>query len=537
MPSRGDVLQARRPAADGGRVRGINPRGSPRQGARPGGAALWALAAVVVAVMLTFDVATVRAPRADPVDLWDTWVYGTVMTGAAAVAILRAVREASERVLWATLGAALALYAVGDWIYVLHVQDLVPEPYPSIADAVWIAFYAVAALAVVGLVRAEITSVPVSVWLDGLVVGLGTATVAAALFFDTVAGVASGGSPLETATSLAYPLADLVLLSLAAAAMAVQRWRVGPRWLLLGTGLLVFSGGDAIYVYLAATDGYDAGGWFDVSWPTGAVLMALAALTRPPAPSTERRTSAAVVVVPIALSVLALGVLVAQQQLQISGLSLVLAALTVLATLARVAITVGEVRTLATTRAQASTDELTGLANRRQFFSVLQRLSTRRSANVAVAVVDLDRFKEVNDSLGHDAGDTLLRAVAERLRTALGSRALVARLGGDEFAIALDAEAGADAVLERLRAALHEVCQPVSVGTLRLRPSASAGVALAQNRPGDVDALVRRADSALYRAKHTRGRVELAGAQDEAAAERADGAGQGRLREMHAPLP
>ncbi len=131
MPPRGDVLQADHlkdgpRAADGGEVRGISTRGSPRATARPGGAALWVLAAVVLALVLAFDVATIRSSRAEPVDLWDTWVYGAVMTGAAALAILRAVRETSERVLWATLGAALALYAAGDWV----LRPLRPGPRP-----------------------------------------------------------------------------------------------------------------------------------------------------------------------------------------------------------------------------------------------------------------------------------------------------------------------------------------------------------------------------------------------------------------------
>ncbi len=480
-----------------------------------GGPALWALAAVVTAALVVFDVVTALAPRPEPVDLWDTWVYGLVMVGAAGIALLRAASVRSERALWGTLGLAIALYAGGDWMYTLWIQNLDPEPYPSLSDAWWIAFYVVAALAVVGLVRAELPTVPVSVWLDGLVAGLGAATLAAALSFDTIARAGAQGPALEAAVNLAYPLADLVLLGIATAAMAVQRWRVGPRWILLGAGLVAFSAGDTAYVYAAATDEYVAGGLLDTSWPTGAVLMALAALTPAPRRMSARRETAAVVVAPVLLATAALGLLVAQQPLGITGLSLLLAGLTVLAALARIAVTVREVSALATTRAQASTDELTGLANRRQFFEVLTQVTARRSSSVAVAMVDLDRFKEVNDSLGHDAGDALLRAVAHRLRAALGERSLVARLGGDEFAVIVEAGPGAPAVLERLRAALAEVCAPVPVGELRLRPSASAGVALSHGRLTDVDALMRSADAALYRAKGARGSVELAGTGDE----------------------
>ncbi len=488
----------------------------PRAARAVGGPGLWALTLVVVLGVVAFDVATIAAPRAEASDLWDTWVYGLVMTGAAAIALGRAATVRQERALWATLGGAIAIFAAGDWLYIFHVQHLDPEPYPSLADAWWIAFYVAAALAVVGLVRAELSSVPSSVWLDGLVAGLGAATLAAALSFDTIARASSGEEVLETVVSLAYPVADLVLLGVATAAMAVQRWRVGARWLLLGAGLVAFGGGDTAYVYAAATGEYVAGSVLDVSWPTGAVLMALSSLTPPPRRMSSRRETTAVLVIPVVLATLALVLLVVQQPLGITGLSLVLAGLTVLAALARIAITVNEVSALATTRAQASTDELTGLANRRLFFEVLTRVTSRRSAHVAVVMVDLDRFKEVNDSLGHDAGDVLLRAVADRLREALGERALVARLGGDEFAVILEAGGGGPEVAERVRAALREVCEPVSVGELRLRPSASAGVALSSGRLHDVDTLMRSADSALYRAKRDRGSVELANAGDEA---------------------
>lgn len=488
---------------------------STAQGARPSGAPLRALAAATLVLLVVFDVVTSLSPRAEPSDLWDTWVYGLVMTGAAAIPLVRAATVRAESALWATLGAALALYAVGNWVYGLHVEDLDPEPYPSLADAFWVSFYLVGAVAVVRLVRAELPVVPVGVWLDGLVAGLGTATLVSALSFDTIVHATGSGSTLETAVSLSYPLADLVMLGVAAAAMAVQRWRVGTRWVLLGAGLLCFSGGDTVYVHTTATGGYTAGSLLDLAWPTGGVLMSLAALTPVPLRLSARREGAVVLAVPLAAAVAALALLVAQQRLGVSGLSLVLAASTVAAALARVATTVREVTALAEARDQAGTDELTGLANRRRYFEVLEHATRPGRERVAVAMVDLDRFKAVNDSLGHDVGDVLLRTVADRLRTALGRRGVVARLGGDEFAMVLPAVEGTPDPVGLVRAALRAVGEGVDVGGVHLRPCASAGLAFSAGPSHEVDALMRNADTALYRAKRAGGGVEVAGAQDE----------------------
>ena len=510
MPRPGrHALQAEGPGADDPAVSGI-AQGTPRSST-----ALRVLAAATLVLLVVFDVVTAVSPRTEPSDLWDTWVYGLVMTGAAAVPLVRAATVRAESALWATLGVAIALYAVGDWLYVLWVQTLVPEPYPSASDALSVAFYLVAAVAVVRLVRAELPVVPVGVWLDGLVAGLGATTLASALSFDTIARAGASGSPLETTVNLAYPLADLVLLGVAAAAVAVQRWRVGARWVLLGAGLLCFGGGDTVYVWTAATGGYTAGGLLDASWPTGAVLMSLAALTPAPRRLTARREDAVVLVVPLAVAAAALALLVAQERLGVSGLSLVLAALTVAAALARVATTVREVTALADARDQAGTDELTGLANRRRYFEVLERATRRGRARVAVAMLDLDRFKAVNDSLGHDVGDALLRTVADRLRHAVGGRGLVARLGGDEFAMVLPADDAAPAVEELVRGAVRALGESTDVGGLHLRTSASAGLAFSTGAAHEVDALMRNADAALYRAKRAGGGVEVAGAGDE----------------------
>jgi len=151
---------------------------------------------------------------------------------------------------------------------------------------------------------------------------------------------------------------------------------------------------------------------------------------------------------------------------------------------------------------RAFTDSLTGLANRALLLDRLDQVLKqvrRRGSEATVLFVDLDRFKVVNDSLGHTAGDALLEAVAERLRGVVRAGEMVARLGGDEFAILLEGEGATTAhavrVARRIGAALRE---PFFVADHEVTISASIGIASGSDAAPD---LLRDADVAMYRAK------------------------------------
>jgi diguanylate cyclase (GGDEF)-like protein len=154
----------------------------------------------------------------------------------------------------------------------------------------------------------------------------------------------------------------------------------------------------------------------------------------------------------------------------------------------------------------AITDPLTGLFNRRYFFDLAQReidRAWRYKRQLAVLMVDLDHFKEVNDLYGHAAGDEVLREVGNRLAVALRKTDILGRYGGEEFAVVLPetAHAGAMLVSEKLREYIYE--RPIATQNALITLTASVGIGFHDERCKGLDELMDRADQALYEAKRT----------------------------------
>ena len=161
---------------------------------------------------------------------------------------------------------------------------------------------------------------------------------------------------------------------------------------------------------------------------------------------------------------------------------------------------------------EALRDSLTGLANRALFLTTAQRAISARGrtkALAAVIIMDLNRFKEVNDTLGHHSGDLLLKRVASRLQEVVRGNETVARLGGDEFAILVPDILERQDVVPLAKRILQRFEEPVVIGGLTLRIEASIGIAVSPDHGDQVDSLMRAADVAMYAAKAERSGYKL----------------------------
>lgn len=341
------------------------------------------------------------------------------------------------------------------------------------------------------------------------------------------------------------------LLSLAAAAMlmatlptvAALSGMLGDTriWaLVLASGLVVVA--VAARLLHPATEAT----WSRAAWTVLLVVIALASVAPPgaraPRPATSRAsTSGALFVL-----VFALGLLVVSRGRLTpeSLLPTVYGVAAVLGVAARATHLVRDLSQLAASREEALTDELTGAGNRR---GLTRRLGDpARHRRAGLLLVDLDRFKEVNDRHGHAVGDALLQEVASRFRGVLPGDAYLTRPGGDEFAVVLGRRSAASA-REVATTAVRVLAAPVVVGDLHLHVGASTGVVCAgpdEDLPGEE--LLRRADVAMYTAKASGGGVSCYDRElDEAAQESArlleelravlveDAAGAGRLVVHH----
>lgn len=155
-------------------------------------------------------------------------------------------------------------------------------------------------------------------------------------------------------------------------------------------------------------------------------------------------------------------------------------------------------------REHAFTDPLTGLPNRRLFDDRMDQAleyARRNQKHMALVAMDLDRFKQINDTLGHDQGDLLLKIIAERLSELTRKVDTVSRLGGDEFVVILTELSGQAALFTAIKRLMNGLTRPASLGGELITPSVSMGVAVSDGTD-DPETIFKRADEALYEVKH-----------------------------------
>ncbi|MGF1646765.1 MAG: putative bifunctional diguanylate cyclase/phosphodiesterase [Kineosporiaceae bacterium] len=500
------------------------PGAPPRRDAAVRG--LQVAAVALVAVFAAGMVARDGEPGQVP---WlDLGVFNAVYLAAAAACLLHRPPARVERLGWRALGAAIAVNVGGSAYYSLVLARQTDPPYPSLADAFFLWFYVLTYAGVILLLRSRAPRFQLSAALDGLVAGLGVAAVTAAVALPRLSS-AGGGPVVEVALNLAWPIADLVLIVVLVGGSAVAGARLDRRFGLVVAGLAVTAAADLMFLFAESGGGYVEGGPVDLAFLSGIALLALAAgptrRTRrrpggkgePGAALTTRADRARVgwglVALPGVAAVGSLAVL-ATPAGGASSVPRVLAAACVLAALARTGVTFREMRDLTDVHRQARTDDLTQLPNRRALYEQCEAAvrAATDAAPVALLLIDLDRFKEVNDSLGHAAGDALLVQVGGRVRGALRSDDVLARLGGDEFAVVLPGT-GAEAAVEVAEAVTRALAAPFPVESVTVHVDASIGVAVAPLHAGSRTDLLRCADIAMYDAKAARSGITVFAAE------------------------
>ena len=429
------------------------------------------------------------------------WVYDALMLGAAASCLARAAIVRRERLAWALLGIGLAAWTAGEIYFELALANSGSVPIPSPADAGYLAFYPLAYVSLIVLMRERIGSFPATRWLDGLIVGSAVAALAAALALAPIVDASTSGSTAAVATNLAYPIADLTLLTLVVTAASFTGWRPGLGWWTLGGGLIVLGVSDGLYLLQSAQGTYVEGGVLDAAWPLGALVLAAAAWLRPgPKKRLVPSRGLRVAFIPAAAALIAIGVQSAERYTVVPSIAAGLSLLTLLAVVVRMAISFRDTQaSLESSVREALTDPLTGLANRRRLMEELTGAAEAPPApgNLRLLVMfDLDGFKAYNDSYGHPAGDALLTRLGQRLASFADPYGSAYRLGGDEFCMLLECTAAAvDGLVAGGTAALSERGDGFVV-------TASQGSVLLPSEASSPDIALQLADRRMYANKN-----------------------------------
>jgi len=428
----------------------------------------------------------------------NNWVYDCVGVCAGLTCFARGAL-AKERAAWVLVGLGVLAWTAGDIYWTVALETVANPPYPSFADAGYLALYPVVFVGLGLLIRTRVIHFSASIWLDGLIAACAVCAIAGGVVLPQVWHTSTGGFA-AVATNMAYPAGDALLLSLVIAAFAFSGWSVDRAWLLLGAGLAVFGVADSIYLVQVADGTYHVGGTLDLGWPAGFVLLAAAASVPASRAAHARLEGRRVLVAPLVLVSVCLSLVMWDHFQRVGTLALVAASLGIAAVIARLALTFNEhLALLSRTRTESLTDALTGLANRRALLLALdEAFAAEPQTGKLLLLFDLDGFKAYNDTFGHSAGDMLLARLGSRLRRAVGERGEAFRLGGDEFCILLDGELiDLDWVRATTTASLREGGEGFTI-------TASSGHALIPSEARDPSEALQTADRRMYADKGIR---------------------------------
>ncbi|MDQ1449753.1 MAG: hypothetical protein QOC79_2724, partial [Actinomycetota bacterium] len=449
----------------------------------------------------------------------DRWigVAEDLVSALAIVALWLGARRHSHsvRLPWLWVGLALASWVAGDFAWDGYLLLGITRPDVSFADVFYLAGYPLLALGLFQMAKARAGRYARDGFLDGSIFAVAAAV---AVWQMLVVPIASGTQTMSTAIVWsAYPLGDVLLLAAVGWLVLAPGKRGLPTCLFAGALLATFVI-DVLYSYLPTVSTFDVAR-LDFLYPVTYLMMAAAALhpdheeLTTSGPTTVRMHPARLLLLGSSLGATSVVVILTgadspATRWVLVGLSILLSAAVVL----RFALAVRARESAQEALAYRAThDELTGTVNRVLLIDRIGHALTRTRTRepLAVLYLDLDRFKSINDTLGHQVGDQLLVEVARRITETLRRSDTLGRFGGDEFVVLCeDIEPElASKVAERVVAA---VAMPLRIGTATLHVTVSVGIAVSDGDETEVDVLIRSADEAMYAAKRAGGnRCEL----------------------------
>jgi len=414
----------------------------------------------------------------------------------------RASPRSPWRTAWLAMGLGLVCVVAAAVVAMLHVGPRGSGP-PVVLDAGGVVL---AMSGLVTLLHQRLPDRAVEAVVEAVVVTLALAFVVLAL----VIVPSTGWAPTRQLPALALPLLDLVVLWLSCTLVSLTDRHPTCYRLLLGGFVFLFAG-HAVAAAQTLARWSPSTTAVDTSILIGMALWALAFLhpsrRQPfdPVPLRSLRPSGVKVALLVTLALVVPGVLsTAIMTGRVERVPVLPIGATLLPALVLLYL-VRQVFTHAAAEYRAQHDPLTGVCNRLLFedrlgLSLAQ--AERTGGSVAVMFLDLDRFKGINDSLGHAVGNQLLQAVVKRLQSALRDQDTLARFGGDEFTLLIpDAHVGDESVAKVAERILARFADPFSVGNRQLSVKASIGVAVSPHDGEDAETLLKHADTAMYQAK------------------------------------
>jgi len=390
---------------------------------------------------------------------------------------------------WAQPLTALAIgcWSLGSIIATATSYLDIPDFLANISDVLYLLFYPLALLGMQLLVSIQ-QRLTILELIDASIVGLGLSTLGAAFALHPVLPHFDGDLN-QSFLAIIYPVADLVLLCFIVGTVAMQGFSL--RGLLLTIGVFTYTATDFLFLWQNLNSNYVFGSLVDYGWLLGFIVISESVWHSGTDNSVKNGVSPILITISVFLSATLLALLAIAPD-NFPHFMLIPAIGTLALAFIRMSIALNQARNIGHERVLARTDDLTTLPNRRRLISEIQSFATR---NGSLLLLDLDGFKPVNDSYGHEVGDKVLQQVAQRFSRALPSSALLARLGGDEFGILVDGSQ--ESVMEIALALRGTLSYPFVIDGHEITIGVSIGIA---DNDGAAD-LLQRADNAMYSAK------------------------------------